>query len=216
MRVYKVGTRKYYHLDDLLEEYPVLKIGFKSRSKFITKHGMDVDDYVHVKLDKKDEWVETSARAYKYGKFFVRIIFAKEHLIPWAKAAQEKLDKKNSVIAPLPPIIDLREEECMRDEDGNVLDIQVVGERDQKSAYFRVKDISREFGIRELKKAITYNKNEDGYYYEEGVHYRRYYSADRITNADGEIRSSELYLSNPRLCDMLPNSYKNKIGLPMN
>jgi len=74
--------------------------------------------------------------------------------------------KEEEVIEIAPPILELEEEEKFRDVNGNIIDIEVRGERNENNIYFRCKDVSSGFEINNLNKNITqphsgYNREND-------------------------------------------------------
>ena len=70
-------------------------------------------------------------------------------------------------IPPAPDILYLLEDEMFKDSDGNVIDIEVRGERDHNKCFFKVKDIMKGFDMPRLYDALT-DKRKDGYL--EGEH----------------------------------------------
>ena len=71
-----------------------------------------------------------------------------------------------------PDILELRTEEKLTDD--NVYDIEVRGERDSEKIYFKVKDISSELGMPNLRRVIT-DKSSN---YIDGRHYTKFYCDD--------------------------------------
>jgi len=66
-----------------------------------------------------------------------------------------------------PPILHLTHDEKFKDKHGNTLDIEVRGERDPNKCYFRVKDVSDGFKLKNLR--IVINKN-----YESNIDYKNF------------------------------------------
>lgn len=102
------------------------------------------------------------------------------HMIP-----KEEEEKKYD---DCPPILDLEDADCFMDEDGNRLDIQVVGSRDVNSCYFKLQDVATAFGIVNLEKMVTsarYGK------YQEGEHYRQF----RVRNGNSISDEQCMYLT---------------------
>ncbi len=62
-------------------------------------------------------------------------------------------------IETVPPEIYLDDTEKFTDNDGNIIEIEVVGERDVNKCYFKVKDIMNGFGLKSLHKNIIDSKS---------------------------------------------------------
>jgi len=53
-----------------------------------------------------------------------------------------------------PEIIELKEHEKFRDDEGNIIEIETRGEREHDKIYFRVKDVSKGFGMERLRDTL--------------------------------------------------------------
>lgn len=71
-----------------------------------------------------------------------------------------------------PPILKLKDEEKFKDAEGNVLNIEVRGERYVDKCYFKMKNFKECLDLKNLDKVIL-NKNTD---YEENKHYKYFIS----------------------------------------
>ncbi len=80
------------------------------------------------------------------------------------------------------------------DNDGNIIEIQVVGERDVNKCFFKVKDIMNGFGLNNLHKTII-DKRKDGYI--ENTHYKYFYSANFVQDENGRLKKIISHLQRP-------------------
>ncbi len=106
-------------------------------------------------------------------------------------------------IETVPPEIYLDDTEKFTDNDGNIIEIQVVGERDVNKCFFKVKDIMNGFGLNNLHKTII-DKRKDGYI--ENTHYKYFYSANFVQDENGRLK--KLYLTYKGLLRVLFASNK--------
>ena len=97
------------------------------------------------------------------------------HTLPKFK---DVLDINDYKYQPAPEILELNNDERFKDENNNILDIEVRGERNVNNCYFRVKDISKCFEMPNLQKIII---DKDGAY-EENEHYKQFSIDIKVTN----------------------------------
>jgi len=69
-----------------------------------------------------------------------------------------------------PDVLELKDQEKITDDEGNIYDIEVRGERHPDKVYFKVKDISNQLNIPGLRKTLI-NPSTN---YEEGKHYVKF------------------------------------------
>ena len=84
----------------------------------------------------------------------------------------------------------LEDHEKFRDAQGNVLDIEVRGERDHKSCYFLMKDVSKVFNIARLYETLT-NRTST---YDEKLHYI-YFNRSNPNNIGVHSNEKLIYLT---------------------
>lgn len=59
-----------------------------------------------------------------------------------------------------PGILKLKDSEKFKDNDGNIYDIEIRGERDMNKCYFKASDIGDAFGIKEIRKSIIHKNSK--------------------------------------------------------
>jgi hypothetical protein len=94
-------------------------------------------------------------------------------------------------IPPAPEILYLLEDEMFKDSNGNVIDIEVRGERDHNKCFFKVMDIMKGFDMPRLYDALT-DKRNDGYL--EGEHYK-YFIIEKYASSVKNVSKKELFLT---------------------
>ena len=80
--------------------------------------------------------------------------------------SEETLEEVKYDIEEAPPLLELTDDEKFKDDEGNILEIEVYGERNENKCYFKGKSIETEFNISNLRKTITddrgtYTLNDD-------------------------------------------------------
>lgn len=183
------STGRCYYYDSLEKEFQDTDLmkGVKSSNDFINKYSLSEDDYLYARQDTKTgKWKDKGKKmiSTKYDKFFVSCEFADEEIIPGLKLKEKK------EYPARPPLLHLSDDECFLDEEGERLDIQVVGERDVEMVYFRLKDVSCAFEIKNLYQTVT-NAHKHGYL--EGKHYRMFCSTS--TTLGNKAVQAECYLT---------------------
>lgn len=174
--------KNYYQYDDLVAKYPIFKKNYRGMEKFFEKYGFESEHYFFARYHESGEWVESHVRSLCTDKAFLLKEFVDKHMI-------SAVDK-NSNNDPLPPVLELDDDEGFFDEDGERLDIQVVGERDVDSCFFRLEDIANAFGIANLKKMVLGTKYDR---FQEGEHYRRFHMSNG--NNISETTKGVIYLT---------------------
>jgi hypothetical protein len=78
-----------------------------------------------------------------------------------------------------PPLLELTDDEKFCDCDGNVLEIETRGERHEEKIFFKVVDVSKAFGMENLRVSLSLDKSG----YEYGLHYKNF---NRVSNSYAE------------------------------
>jgi hypothetical protein len=163
MKLIKINKINYYKVDDIIIEYSDFNKGCQTKTKIIDKHGLTEEDYIYAKLIEK-KWIKTNGTNRKYDKFFVTKDWFDE------KFGEKELEEIKDETEDAPSIIKLKDDEKFFDNDGNVVEIEVRGERDIEKCYFRVSDIGKGFDIKNLQDTIidpksTYTLDHYKYYF---------------------------------------------------
>ena len=151
----KIDNIAYYKLTDLKNKYSSISAGFRSAKHFIRKKSIPNSEWLFIKKDGRANGVWKKADE-KSARPLLAIS------VQWAKTNIPELMSVNEIDSP-PDIILLKPNEKMRDVDGNIIDIEMRGERTRKKCYFSMKDLSVAFNIPNLKQTL---KNPHGSYTE--------------------------------------------------
>jgi len=182
------GNRWYYQEKDLKACDKVYFYGCSKARSMIEKKGMKENDYVFAVCNKKTGVWEISNPDYKPSRLLVSKTWA-DHYVPALRRRpldheETRQDEEETQIQMAPPRLELEEDETFRDADGNVLEIEVCGERHHKKCFFLMKDVSNIFNITRLYETLTNNTSS----YKKNMHFTYFIRPD--PNAIG-VQSNE-------------------------
>ena len=147
-----------YLVNDLKTVHPSLFRGVRSVKGIVTKHNIPNNQHFIVKYIKKTDSYEPSNLTYSRSKILIKKDWFDQFIeTPEAANPGEPRDA--------PPILELTDEEKFTDDDGNVYEVEVRGERHEDKIRFKGKDVARMFEMENLLDGVQnergYNKNED-------------------------------------------------------
>jgi len=183
MNSIKINNITYYRIDIIQKSYPKLFKGCKTTKIFIDKHTIPENKYIYARK-KDNKWVISDGNSRKFDKLFVSKKWFHE------KFPDSNLDNQSDTIEMAPDIIELEDHEKFQDTDGNIIEIEVRGERRYNKCYFRLRDVAAGFGLDKLHSVVT-DKKRNGYI--KNRHYKYFYTAK--TNNDGNGKIKKLYLT---------------------
>ena len=115
--------------------------------KIIERKKIDVSDFKWGSKHKSG-WKSCSAD-YPKGKLLLKADWVHENVPKMAVNKDVKYEYEEA-----PNVLHLDEEEKFKDVNGNVLNIEVRGERHEDKCYFKVKDVSKAFEMDNLQRII--------------------------------------------------------------
>lgn len=179
---------QYYLATDLYLYDPVYFGNINKRSDIIKKVKLKETDYIYA-YEKNGLW-NTSDKSYKISKILIKKTWA-ENNVPKLKINDQNIDiNELYTIPPAPELLELNDEEKFKDKDGNIIEIEVRGERHFEKCYFKVKDIANGFKIPYLIDTII---NKDGSYIVD-IHYKFFNRFETNNNRFHPIKK-DLYLT---------------------
>ena len=106
-------------------------------------------------------------------------------------------------VPPAPEVLELSKDDMFKDADGNVINIEVRGEREHTKCYFKVKDIMKGFDMPSLQKNI--NDDKSAHKYNED------YILFNIANSRNSEVSKEMYLTYNGILRVLFSSHSKNV-----
>jgi hypothetical protein len=161
-----INKKSYYIADDVKKEYPKYFKGTSRTVRNIIDKKSISNKYYEIAIKHAKEGWKKSDFSSKKAKLLLLKSFCEDNIFRDAENIVEKEKKPIEKIPEAPPIIILEEEEMFKDCDGNVLNIEVRGERDENGIYFYCKDVANAFNLPNLNKNLndkntSYKNNED-------------------------------------------------------
>ncbi|AAV50280.1 hypothetical protein [Acanthamoeba polyphaga mimivirus] len=190
----------YYFGNDIAQlNLPGLK-KYTNGRRLVEDQGISNKHYMFVRHDG-DSWIKSSDKSCKFDKIIIKADYVEKHIFPKKMKPnkdddeeededdeddeddeeednEEEDNEEENEITIAPGIIKLSKKEKMKDNSGNIIEIEVRGTRDHDNCYFRVSDVSVGFGMKKLHDTIT---KKGGY--EENNHYRYFYIDKNPTNS---------------------------------
>lgn len=189
-----IAGKKYYNADDLNKYDPAYFIGTNKYSRgILKKKNISQSEYIYA-YEKEGIW-KISNESYSRAKLLLSESWTCSNvpkmIIKQKKSSEDtktrmtvsknitknepKDETKDDLIEyydipPAPEILVLSNEEKFKNKDGNIIDIEVRGERNHKKCYFKVKDIMVGFDMPSLDSTILRTDRVDSYIIDE--HYK--------------------------------------------
>jgi hypothetical protein len=189
MEIIQIDNIKYYLAEKLKELSPIY---FKGTSRgvrvIIKKKNIHENDYIFG-INNDGIWIKTDGNSKKLDKLLLTVEFVKNNVPEFANKEELKHE-----IEEAPKIIELTNDEKMKDNDNNTIEVEVIGEREFDKCYFKVKDIETGFNLQRLTDILTNKQSE----YELKKHYIFFNCKIPITNgkrATKKVIKKEIYLT---------------------
>ncbi len=123
-----------------------------------------ITDYIYARLID-DKWEVTDGKSNKFDKVLIKKAIYES--IPEISSDKKIVDENNVALAP--DIIVLEDDEKFRDDNNNIVDIEIRGNRTADGIYFRVKDVAAGFRMGNLVTTVI-DKRRGGF--NENKHYK--------------------------------------------
>lgn len=165
----------YYLADELKLRCPTFFAGTsKTIRKIVEKKKIPETEYVYATTFKK-QW-KLCDESCKKGKLLLTKNWSDLNIKLTETNTNVSLNNDenkdtNDLNINAPSLLILEESEKFRDSDGNIIEIEIRGKKDRKDIYFRVSDVSRNFGLENLSDTLT-RKDKGGY--EKDIHYKTF------------------------------------------
>ncbi|AEQ32483.2 hypothetical protein [Megavirus chiliensis] len=193
----KIKGVEYYFGNDIVQlQLPGLK-KYTNGRRLVEDQEISEKNYMFVRHNGKS-WIKSSDKSCKYDKIIIKSDYVEKNIFP--KKDDENNDSDNeddesddennesdndsdsdnedNEITIAPGIIKLTKKEKMKDNSGNIIEIEVRGTRDHDNCYFRVSDVAVGFGMKKLRDTLI---KKGGY--EENTHYQYFYIDKNATNS---------------------------------
>jgi hypothetical protein len=143
----------YYNMKDLYDHKPEFFYGCTSKKRLIIKKkNIQPCEYVYATyFTKTNEWKLSDESCKKAQLLFTKSWTDRSFFNIKSSIDDDTQENEVDSIETAPSILELNDEEKFRDCNGNIVNIEVIGENDRNKIYFSVSDISNAFEIPRLQ-----------------------------------------------------------------
>lgn len=184
-----IENTKYIQADDIIASCPIWCKGIRNGRELIKKKEISTKYFIYARYGDA-RWITTDGKSVKYDKVFIR-----KKYMDTCDEYNKEINKVNikDDCEKVPDLIILDDDEKMHDDDGNIIEIETRGTRQYDKMYFKVKDISDRFEIKNLSYILL---NENIYLINRDYKYFSYMN-DKIFNEKPTKKnvSKELFLT---------------------
>lgn len=188
------------YLADDLYKYDTSFFTGCSRMRLIIEKKKLKDNEYFFAYTKDNKWKKSTAN-YPKAKLYLKEIWVITNV---PKMMDEiKLDLYKYEEAP--PILELENEEKFKDKDGNIIEIEVRGDREYNKCYFKVKDVSDGFEMPNLNNTLSNKENT----YEKNIDYKTFTVLKIRNNVSNSGKKNLLFLTYEGMIKLLYVSRNN-------
>src|SRR6056297_2224652 len=150
MQSYYISKKNYYLADDIMVNRPSFFKGCKNSRSITNRNVIPENKYIFARsID--DKWKKSDGKSKKFDKLFISMKWFDDN----------HGNDKEDLIDDAPKRIYLENHEMFYDNEDNLIDIEMRGEREFDKCYFKVKDIINGFKIKRLDATIIHS--DSGY-----------------------------------------------------
>ena len=144
---------------------------------------ISTESYVRSKLYLEAEWVNSN---------IPKMMQLNNQITTNTNSNEQLIDNNTEInnISKVPSLLKLNDNEKFKDDNGNVLQIEVRGERLHNKCFFRVKDVMDGFKMNNLNTTLLH---ETGY--KKGIHYTYFIIKKKLLNKQQIVDKKEMYLT---------------------
>ncbi len=223
LKLYTINKRNYYLADDLINLNINILHGCKNGRRIIDEKSLTTNDYTFAKYINK-KWISSNGSSYKYDKVFIRKKWLDNKLIQDGDDEDDEEELEEEIedeILMAPGIITLKKSEKMKDNKGNILEIEIRGTREHDNCFFRVSDVAKGFGMNKLYESLMHKNSA----YQNTIHYRYFYFSKNPVingkskkvdiihkNKNKKVKSKKIFLTYTGLLKVLFSSRNNSVN----
>ncbi|AAV51123.1 unknown [Acanthamoeba polyphaga mimivirus] len=193
----KICKKMYYSADELKEKCPIFFKGYRNSWSLINADVVDEQCYIFAKYED-GKWIKSTSQSKKFNKVFLLDYWVESNIPEFNSNLEYE-------ITQAPDILKLKNSEKFKDDKGNIIDIEVRGNKNDSECYFLVKDVASGFYIKRLF-SILLNFNSG---YEIKTHYV-YFNIIKQKN-DKTIVKKELFLTHLGFVRLIHRSRINNV-----
>ncbi|BCS82702.1 hypothetical protein QLL95_gp0213 [Cotonvirus japonicus] len=149
-----IKKSNYYLVDDLIVNCPIFFKKCRNGREMLSKNNVNKKYFVYA-ANKNGKWTITDGSSKKCDKVLLLQSWVEKNIPEFSNDVKYDIEMA-------PDIIDLEDNEKFQDDEGNIVEIEVRGDRDFDKCYFLVKDVANGFGLKRLHNVLIDDK-QGGY-----------------------------------------------------
>ena len=184
-----INDISYYLFDDVYK-FDTIYFGNLKRERDVIKlKKLILNNHFILAYKKGNTWIISNEN---YSK--AKILLHQQWVI--TNVPKMMTNKNNNIdelydVPPAPELLDIDDNEKFKDKNGNIIEIEIRGERNHKNCYFKVKDVSDGFNMPNLNSSLLH-KTENNYEYNK--HYK-YFTVQKMGKIHINENKKYLYLT---------------------
>lgn len=185
METVSYNKTEYISVDYVFNNAPIYSKTCRGPRDLIRKK--NINDFIYLR-QREGKWILSDGKSMKFDKIFIKKDII-NNIPELNNDAQDKITD-DSGIQVAPHILDLEDNEMFKDADGNLLNIEVRGERKYDKCFFKVKDVSEAFDMPRLYDTIIHKDSK----YLINKHYK-YFNCQKTYDIGKKQLKKELFLT---------------------
>ena len=198
---FTLNNKEYYKADYVKEQNSAFFYGTaRSIRIIITKKNIPVEHYAYATYSKREnKWTLSDEKINKASLLLTRE-WVEQNVPDWKRDGivtnQQKLTLENA-----PPLLQLNDVEKIKDENGNIVEIETRGVKTIDGIYFYGKDIERILKMVDIRGIL----NNETTTYKVNNHYKKFIRNDKCNTSDihNKLNQETIYLTYRGLVKML-------------
>jgi hypothetical protein len=182
-KIIAINGKHYYNADDLKNYDPVYFKSCSNSRKILEK--VDIPKGKYIFASYIDGSWEMKDETYKRAKLLIRNKFVLGNVPKMIPNLEKDKVRKMYDVEVAPDILNLDGDEKFKNIDGDIIEIEVRGEREYDKCYFRVDDISLGFEMKNIQTIIKH----DPTVYVDGVHYKYFNTKKKSLYEENENKN---------------------------
>jgi hypothetical protein len=202
-----LNNNSYYFVDDVKQICPVFFYGCAKTSRMIIdKRNIDVNNYIYATFAPKTNKWSVSDKSIKSAKLLLTCDWVEKNVPKWKNENGINTNTEKFKVEIAPPLLELKDEEKLKDENGNIVEIETRGVKTFDGIYFYGKDVERILELNDISSLLNHETSS----YEPETHYKKFYRSKPVTHESNAIEF-RIYLTYFGLVKILITT-KNKIA----
>ena len=167
-----LNNNSYYFVDDVKQICPAYFYGCAKTSRMIIeKRNIDINNYIYATFAPKTNKWSVSEKSIKSAKLLLTCDWVEKNVPKWKNENGIDTNAEKLKLEVAPPLLELKDEEKLKDENGNIVEIETRGNKTIDGIYFYGKDIEKMLEINDISSLLKHETSS----YITDKHYKKFY-----------------------------------------